>query len=343
MRHNLILTGDINLLGVTDPTVPFARVRDRLHEADVVFANLECCFYEPGVERSPEDEGFYAPLKAAEALSIAGVHAVGNANNVNYGAAAIRSSLSRLDELRIRHTGAGVNSVEARQPVILERDGVRFGFLQRTSVYWSHGHEATADYPGVATIKAHTAYRPQIEQLRTLTRPGMPPEIVTWTDPAALSQFREDIAALRSRADVVIASHHWGLDHEVLAYQVEIAHAAIDAGADLVMGHGPHLPLGIEIYKDKPVFYGVGSFSFQTGHRGRTHPDWVGLMLHVTVEDAALVRAAFSLVRHNAQNETVLRPVAAEQAEIEQLRRLSTRFSTALEVDGDEVLVWPQP
>jgi poly-gamma-glutamate capsule biosynthesis protein CapA/YwtB (metallophosphatase superfamily) len=271
------------------------------------------------------------------------VHAVGNANNVNYGAAAIRSSLNRLDELGIRHTGAGVNIVSAHKPVILERDGVRFGFLQRTSVYWSHGHEATANYPGVASIKAHTAYRPQIEQLRTLTRPGMPPEIVTWTDPAALSQFREDITALRNRADVVIASHHWGLDHEVLAYQVEIPHAAIDAGADLVMGHGPHLPLGIEIYKDKPVFYGVGSFSFQTGHRGRTHLDWVGLMLHVTVEDAALVQAAFSFVRHNAQNETVLRPVSAEQAELDRLRRLSRRFSTALEVDGDEVIAWPQP
>jgi poly-gamma-glutamate capsule biosynthesis protein CapA/YwtB (metallophosphatase superfamily) len=343
MRHNLILTGDINLLGVTDPTVPFAHVRDRLQAADVVFANLECCFYEPDGERSPEDEGFYALLKAAEALSIAGVRAVGNANNVNYGAPAIRSSLKRLDELGILHTGAGVNIVEARKPVIVERDGMRFGFLQRTSVYWSHGHEATATYPGVATIKAHTAYRPRIEQLRTLTRPGMPPEVVTWADPASLSQFRQDLTALRSRADVVVASHHWGLDHEVLDYQVEIAHTAIDAGADLVMGHGPHVPLGIEIYQGKPIFYGVGSFSFETGHRGRTHPDWIGLMLRVGVEDGALGRVAFAFIRHNAQNETVPRPIAAEQGELEQLRRLSTRFSTVLEVDGDEVVVWPQP
>jgi poly-gamma-glutamate capsule biosynthesis protein CapA/YwtB (metallophosphatase superfamily) len=343
MRHNLILTGDINLLGVTDPTIPFTQVKDRLHAADVVFANLECCFYEPEVERSLEDEGFYAPLKAAEALSIAGIQAVGNANNVNYGAAAIRSSLKRLDELGIGHTGAGVNIVEARKPVIVERDGVRFGFLQRTSVYWSHGHEATANYPGVATLKAHTAYRPQIEQLRTLTRPGMPPEVVTWADPAALAQFREDLAALHSRADIVIASHHWGLDHEVLDYQVEIAHAAIEAGADLVMGHGPHMPLGIEIYQDKPIFYGVGSFSFETGHRSRTHPDWIGLMLHVAVEDAALARAAFSFVRHNAQNETILRPITAEQAEFDQLRRLSTRFSTTLEVEEDQVVVWQRP
>jgi hypothetical protein len=60
-----------------------------LHAADVVFANLECCFCEPGIERSPEGEGFYAALKAAEALTIAGVHAVGNANNINYEARAM--------------------------------------------------------------------------------------------------------------------------------------------------------------------------------------------------------------------------------------------------------------
>ena len=59
-----------------------------MHTADVVFANLECCFYDPGAKHSPEDEGFYAALKAAEALTIAGVHAVGNANNVHYDARA---------------------------------------------------------------------------------------------------------------------------------------------------------------------------------------------------------------------------------------------------------------
>jgi poly-gamma-glutamate synthesis protein (capsule biosynthesis protein) len=342
MRHQVIVTGDINLLGVTDPAVPFVRVQDRLRATDVVFANLECCFYEAETERSSEDEGFYAPLQAAQALRLAGVHAVGNANNVNYGAPAIRSSLTRLDELGILHTGAGVNSAEARQPVILERDGVRFGFLQRTSVYWSHGHEAQANYPGVATLKAHTAYRPQMEQLRTLTRPGMPPEVVTWADPAALHHFRHDIETLRPQVDFLIASHHWGLDREVLAYQIDIAHTAIDAGADAVVGHGPHFPLAIEIYNEKPIFYGLGSFSFETGHRGRKHPDWIGLMLHLAVHDGALVRAAFSFVRHNAHNQTILCPLASEQEELEQLRRLSERFATTLHVEGDEVVVWSQ-
>jgi poly-gamma-glutamate synthesis protein (capsule biosynthesis protein) len=342
MRHSVILTGDINLLGVNDPAVPFAQVAEDLRRADVVFANLECCFYEPGAERSVEDEGFYARLDAAEALALAGVHAVGNANNVNYGAPAIRASLARLDALGIPHTGAGINRESAAQPVILERDGVRYGFLQRTSVFWSHGHEARDDFPGVATLKAHTAYRPRVEELKALTRPGMPPEIVTWADPDALARFRDDIADLRQRADFVVASNHWGLDREVLGYQREIAHAAIDAGADVVMGHGPHFPLAIELYEGKPIFYGLGSFSFETGHRAERHPDWIGLVARLAVEDGRLARTAFSFVRHNARNETVPRAVSAEREELENLQEMSARFGTALDVDGDEIVVGPK-
>jgi poly-gamma-glutamate synthesis protein (capsule biosynthesis protein) len=340
MAHKLILTGDINLMGVEDPTIPFAQAAERLHAADVVFSNLECCFYEPTQERSIEDEGFYAPYHAAKALSIAGVHAIGNANNVNYGAPAIRSSLKCLDELGMPHTGAGVNREDACKPVIIERDGVRYGFMQRTSVYWSHGHEATADHPGVATVKAHTGYRPRVEELRALTRPGMPPEVVTWADADALARFREDIGVLRRQADFVVASNHWGLDRDVLQYQREIAHAAVDAGADIVMGHGPHAPLGIEVYGDKPIFYGLGSFSFETGHWGRKHPDWIGLMLDLDVADGSLTRAAFSFVRHNDRNETVFRPMAEEEADLNEMRRLSDAFGTALTLDGDQAVVW---
>jgi poly-gamma-glutamate synthesis protein (capsule biosynthesis protein) len=340
MKQSVILTGDINLLGVSDPTVPFAQVGETLRSADLVFSNLECCFYEPGTERSVEDEGFYATLKSAEALKLGGVHAVGNANNVNYGGPAIRSSLKRLDEVGIPHTGAGNNREEAYRPIILERGGIRYGFLQRTSVYWSHGHEATDSYPGVATVKAHTAYRPRIEELKTLTRPGMPPEVITWADPAALSRFKDDIADLRRRVDFLVASNHWGLDHDVLEYQREIGRAAVDAGADLVLGHGPHHPLGIEVYKEKPIFYSMGSFSFLTGHKARKHPDWIGLMVRLSLESGALQRAAFSFVRHNDRNETVPRTLSAEQDELEHMREMSKAFGTSLTTSGDEVVVW---
>src|SRR5262247_1170009 len=109
MKRVLMLTGDVNLMNVADPQVPFALVGDTLRQADVLFGNLECCFYEPAAGHPLEGEGFHAPLASARALAIAGYHAVGNANNVNYGEEAIRSSLEQLDRAGIPCTGAGLN------------------------------------------------------------------------------------------------------------------------------------------------------------------------------------------------------------------------------------------
>ncbi len=97
----LMFTGDINLMNVTDPALPFARISDTLHTADVLFGNLECCLYQPADAGSVMDEGFYAAPAAGQALKHAGYSVLGNANNVNYGAAAIRSSLHELDLLGI--------------------------------------------------------------------------------------------------------------------------------------------------------------------------------------------------------------------------------------------------
>src|SRR3977135_1036495 len=104
MKRTLMLTGDVNLMNITDPQVPFALVADTLRRADVLFGNLECCFYEPPAGHPLEREGFYASLASAQALVIGGYGAVGNANNVNYGEEAIRSSLRRLDGIGILYT-----------------------------------------------------------------------------------------------------------------------------------------------------------------------------------------------------------------------------------------------
>ena len=272
MATKMILTGDVNLINVTDPTVPFALVRDEFRATPVVFSNLECCLYTPAGGHSLEREGFFAdPSVAGEALTVAGIAAVGIANNVNYGEAAILGSIARLDQLGIAYTGAGADREAARAPAIVERGGVRFGFLQRSSVYWPTNHEAGENSPGIAALRAHTAYQVPAHKTRPeippMNRPGIPPIVVTWPDRAYLAQFAGDIAALRQRADIVVASCHWGLGEEVLDYMVEIAHAAIDAGADVVIGHGPHYSLPVESYKGKPIFYGLGSFSFHTDRK----------------------------------------------------------------------------
>src|SRR5689334_12148671 len=231
----MIMTGDVNLMNVTDPAVPFSLVKDEFRAADVVFCNLECCLYRPPSGHSVEHEGFYAdPEVAGEALTTAGVHAVGIANNVNYGAAAITESIARLDRLGIAHTGAGTNRPAARAPVIIERNGVRFGSLQRSSVYWPTNHEAGDNSTGIAVIRGHTAYHvPMHGSSPPANRPGIPPEIITWADPGYLRLLEENIAALRRQADIVVGSFHWGLHEEVLQYMTEIAHRAIDAGADM--------------------------------------------------------------------------------------------------------------
>src|SRR5262249_10502601 len=165
----------------------------------------------------------------------------------NYGSAAILDSIGELDRLRITHTGAGANLTAARAPAIVERSGLRIGFVQRSSVYWPTNHEATERGCGIAALRGHTAYQVPAHKTRPeippMNRPGVPPIIVTWTDPAYLHAFTDDIRALRATADIVIASCHWGLGEEVLAYMTEIAHAAIEAGADAVIGHAPHSSL----------------------------------------------------------------------------------------------------
>jgi poly-gamma-glutamate capsule biosynthesis protein CapA/YwtB (metallophosphatase superfamily) len=339
MATKMILTGDVNLMNVTDPAAPFALVQQEFHAADIVFSNLECCLYEPPSAHSIDHEGFYAdPSVAGDALEMAGIQAVGIANNVNYGAAAITASIARLDQLGILHTGAGANGALARAPAILERNRVRFGFLQRSSVYWPTNHEAGDNTVGIAVVRGHTAYHVPLHGSRPpANRPGVPPEIVTWADPAYLQWLEDDITVLRRSADVIVASFHWGLHQEILQYMTEIARRAIDAGADLVIGHGPHFSLPVEIYRGKPIFYGLGSFSFHTGHGGRQHGDWLGMMARLVWDRRRIESAAFQFVRHDERNRSLLRAPGDEGAAFEELAARSAALGAKFVPRADRV------
>ena len=343
MAGTIILTGDVNLMNVADATVPFRRVTAKLHDADAVFANLECCLHLPS-RRSHDNEGFFAdPQIGGEALRLSGIHAVGIANNVNYGAENIAASIARLDQLGVLHTGAGANLAAARAPALIVRNDLRVGVVQRSSVYWPTDHEAATDSPGIAVIRGHTAYQVPIGRIvpgmPPPNRPGVPPLVVTWADTGYLAEFRQDIASLRPQADIVVASCHWGLGREPLQYMSDIAHAAIDAGADVVMGHGPHYPLPVEVYRGRPIFYGMGNFTFATGHLGRKHAGWVGLLVELAFERGAPASCHFRFVRSNADNETLLSPARDEAEILADLAVRSDKLGTCLTGEADRVRV----
>jgi poly-gamma-glutamate synthesis protein (capsule biosynthesis protein) len=363
----MFLTGDINLANVTDPTKPFELVADTLHGEDIVFGNLEGCLSDviDPYHYMSKSGWRNAGAAGAPSLRLGGFDAVGCANNVTIGREAILESLAVLDELGITHTGAGADLTSARTPVILERGGTRFGFLQYTSVFWPFGHQAgdkrdsaksgiytkrwdaragVPDAPlpieaavGVATIKANTAYLPNS---RTGEMPGGPATTLTWPDPEYLKAFREDVRELREKVDVLVTSHHWGISgsDDTQQYQVDIAHAAIDAGADLVMGHGPHVIQPIEVYQGRAIFYSLGNFHFGWEGMG---PDWVGLVVQAEVRDKSIASVSCSpVVEDNHTNRrSLIRTVEQERGAMENLLRLSDRFGTELALDGDCVQV----
>ena len=349
MNLSITLLGDINLLGVEDPAVPFRKIAPALKATDAVFANLECCLYEPSdpnekrtMMRDDQSgvDGIYAPPAAGEALKLGGVQVIGNANNQNYGTEAILASNRRLNELGIAHAGTGINKAAACAPVIIERKGQKIGFIQRTSQYWPNNHEAGANSAGVATMKAHTAYQPPYYKDNKIppNRPGAPSKVVTWTDPDCLNELRADVAALKQQCDIVIASHHWGYGEEVLQYQKELAHAAVDAGADIVMGHGPHFPLAIELYNGKPVYYGLGMCCFIRSNK-KVHRGWTGMSAHLTFDGSQCTHAAFSIVRQNEAGEVWFPPATGEAEAIARVARLSAEFGAKIEISGDSVNV----
>jgi poly-gamma-glutamate synthesis protein (capsule biosynthesis protein) len=346
MAGSLILAGDVNLMNVADPEVPFRHVAAQLHAADVALANLECCLHLPA-QRSHDAEGFFAdPQVAGSALRLSGIHAVGIANNVNYGWSNIAASIARLDEIGMLHTGAGPDLAAARAPAIVVRNGLRVGFVQRSSVYWPTDHEAHADSPGIAVLRGHTAYHVPNGRMAAgappANRPGIPPLIVTWADADCLAEFCKDIAALRRQVDVVVASCHWGLGREPLQYMTEIARAAVAAGADIVMGHGPHFPLPVEIYRGRPIFYGLGNLTFNTGHLGRKHAGWIGMLVEATFERGAVTGCHVRFVRSNESNESFLCRLADEAETLADLGARSGKLGANFKPDGDRVRVMPQ-
>jgi poly-gamma-glutamate synthesis protein (capsule biosynthesis protein) len=198
-----------------------------------------------------------------------------------------------LDEAGVIYGGGGRNLTEARKPAIIERNGVRVAFVCRVSVCPPDAG-ATAERAGLALFRVSTAYEPRP---RLFEVPGTAPIIHTIPNGADKELLVEDIKAAREQADVVIVSWHWGVSPAsggtgaLVGYQTEMGHYAIDNGADMVIGHHPHMLQPIEVYKGRVIAYSLGNYCHDMDHFG--HEEYMAMLLRCTVRDGKISEASF--------------------------------------------------
>lgn len=301
--------GDVMLGGSAAPEMaklgyahPFAEVSDVLHNAQIVFANLEGPLTDVGEAEVDKRYVFRSPpAKVASALAAAGINVVSLANNhiLDYGVEGLKSTLTALAATGIRHAGAGMDLRQARQPAIVEAGGHTVALLAY-SLTFPESFWAGAERPGAAF--GHERY------------------------------VRADVSSARERADIVVVSFHWGREAttELRDYQPRLAHAAIDAGATVVLGHHPHILQGIERYKHGIIFYSLGNFAFGSYSRLAQR----SVIAELYFENTKLTQV--HLIPLNVNNvEVVFQPrrLSAHDAKevIGQLRGLSASLNTSIE------------
>ncbi|HIL05157.1 MAG TPA: CapA family protein [Acidimicrobiia bacterium] len=232
----LLAGGDV-LLDRTEPEGidPFTKVQPDLASADVAIVNLEMAITERG-EPYDKEYVFRAPGSAALTLVGAGIDVVSLANNhvFDFGREGLEDTISVLDEVGILRPGAGSNNAEAYAPRILTLDnGVRVAFVSATAVV-PGGFASGADRPGVADAK--------------------------WATPRVLAAVR----AAAAGNDVVVVSLHWGVEREPCPNEEQrtLAQQIIEAGADLILGHHPHVLQPIETFDRSVIAYSLGNFAW---------------------------------------------------------------------------------
>lgn len=224
---------------------PVEKVASLLSAADVTIGNLESPLGSSGKPIPGKLIWFRAPPDAVEALKFAGIDAVTLANNhiLDYDTPCLMETISILDAAGIRHAGAGANIDEARKPAIVERKGFRIALLgysefATNDLFWSTKYPRTF--------------------LATASQAG--------TAPIDDDMLREDIERAREQADLVFVAFHWGQEYTNYPKPYfkrdlrEIARAAVDAGADVVLGFHPHAVQGFELYKGRLIAYSLGNF-----------------------------------------------------------------------------------
>jgi poly-gamma-glutamate capsule biosynthesis protein CapA/YwtB (metallophosphatase superfamily) len=259
-------TGDVYIGSVPgDPPVDFffEGTREAIAKADLAVSHLE----------SPPTSG---PTTAAagqtfevlEAIARAGFDAVSMASNHSHdaGHVGIVETTERFRALGVVPFGVGVDIAAARAPAVLEHSGLQVGLLSYNCVGPMQSW-ATLASAGAAYVDVITHYRPDpllTARMGDAAGAAAPPTVYTFATPESVAELRQDVATLRERVDVVAVVLHKGVVGEATVldhYERPVSYAAVDAGADIVVSHHAHILRGVEVYKGRPIYHGLGNYA----------------------------------------------------------------------------------
>lgn len=287
---------------------PLASVAGLLARADVTAGNLESPLSVRGERFPGKDVTFRGDPRAVAGLRAAGFDFISLANNhvLDYGGIALTDTVSTLDEAGIAHAGAGADSAAARRPALVSRRGARVAYLAFSHVL-PPGFVADADSPGLAPGRG---------------RPG---------------EVAAAVRAAKRRADYVVVSFHWGVEYspDATAEQVRDARRAIDAGADLVLAHHPHVIQGVERYHGGLIAYSLGDFVFD--HYSRETGE--AFVLTAEVGPSGVGSVGIVPVYLDGHGAPAVVTGTAAQRILERLRRLSAARGTRIVISGDRAEV----
>ena len=270
----ITLAGQSMLRSDMRATAPAAvPVIQGLLKGDVIFTNLEAAIAEKG-QTIQEGRGFLTPPEALDALTTFGFNLLSLSGNHAFDlrAPGIGNTIREADSRKIVHAGTGNNVAEASAPAYLRTPKGTVALIASASGLITPGGNATADRPGVNELRIFAGDK-QNEATEDL--PGAPANTPL---PEDAQRILQSIREARQRADLVIVYQHnhvfanhsfatiftEGMPERLAPndWLIQWTHQEIDAGADIVVMHGAPLLHGVEIYRGRPIFYGLGNFIY---------------------------------------------------------------------------------
>lgn len=237
-----------------------------MQEADIAYGNLEFSINDhPELQRPFYN--FRAPVAFAWEVAAIGINLVSLANNhaLDFGPEGLADCLRALDRASITHAGAGLTLAAAHEPGTMKVQSQKTGFALLSYMrYWTSKYRSRdANAPSLATIDPAVILVAGADGKVEALEGPLESDVKTMEDDIVLAKRHNDI--------VIVALHNHDLSHH-RAYGIQdqtpandqiMYRRAIDAGADMVIGSGPHVLRGIEIYKGKPIFFSLGDFIYQ--------------------------------------------------------------------------------